>query len=207
MKRALTAVAILLLAGRAARAHRLDEYLQAAIVSIEKDRVDVQMTLTPGVAVFPMVMWDLDANSDGEISEAEKSGYVARFLGDLAMRIDGQPLKPHLRSARFPGVAEMKDGTGEIHIEFDARLPPGGTDRKLTIENRHLSQISAYQVNALVPKDPAIRISEQKRNYSQSSYEVDFRQTGVPAIAPIGIAFVAMAGLLWFRRSVTGARS
>src|SRR5580692_6856402 len=53
MKRTLSAAAILLLTAALARAHRLDEYLQGAIVSVEKYRVDVQITLTPGVAVFP----------------------------------------------------------------------------------------------------------------------------------------------------------
>ena len=44
--------AILLLAGTPASAHRLDEYLQATTISVEKDRVQAQIRLTPGVAVF-----------------------------------------------------------------------------------------------------------------------------------------------------------
>jgi len=44
--------AILALAVTPASAHRLDEYLQGTIVSIEKTQVRAQMTLTPGVAVF-----------------------------------------------------------------------------------------------------------------------------------------------------------
>ena len=53
MKRALHAVLIVLFAASPAHAHRLDEYLQGALISVEKNRVDAQLTLTPGVAVFP----------------------------------------------------------------------------------------------------------------------------------------------------------
>ncbi len=53
MKLTMSAAAILVLAGTPAFAHRLDEYLQGTIISVEKNRVDFQMTLTPGVAVFP----------------------------------------------------------------------------------------------------------------------------------------------------------
>ena len=71
-------VAILLFTGTPALAHRLDEYLQGTIISIEKDRVDAQMTLTPGVAVFPTLIADIDPNSDGVISGIEQRAYAGR---------------------------------------------------------------------------------------------------------------------------------
>ena len=178
MKSAFPAMAIFLLAGAPALAHRLDQYLQGAIVSIGKNRVDVQMTLTPGVAVFPAVIADLDANADGLISETEQRAYAERVLGDISMAIDRRPLIPHLLSAQFPAIQDMKDGGGEIRIEFDAALPDGGPNRKLTFENHHQSRIAAYQVNSLVPRDPGIRIVAQNRNYSQSLYELDYTQAG-----------------------------
>jgi len=38
-----------------AGAHTLDEYLEATIISVENDRVQIQIRVTPGVAVFPIV--------------------------------------------------------------------------------------------------------------------------------------------------------
>ena len=51
MKPALIAAIVALAAPLGA--HRLDEYLEATIVSIDRQHVDVQMTLTPGVATLP----------------------------------------------------------------------------------------------------------------------------------------------------------
>ena len=36
-------------------AHRLDEYLQATTIAVEKDRLVLQLRLTPGVAVAAQV--------------------------------------------------------------------------------------------------------------------------------------------------------
>src|ERR1700722_11282660 len=123
MKRILPAAAILLLAGTPARAHRLDEYLQGTILSVEKNRMDAQITLTPGVAVFPLLIADIDTDGNGVISAAEQQAYVGRILRDLSLKIDGHSLAPRLLSMEFPAIAEMKEGRGEIHIEFDADLP------------------------------------------------------------------------------------
>jgi hypothetical protein len=178
MKPTHAAVAILLVTGAPAPAHRLDEYLQGVILSVERSRVEAEITLTPGVAVFAGLISYIDLNSDGSLSEPEQSAYAGQVLQDLALAIDGHPLPLHLLSLQFPSIAEMKEGRGEIVIRFDANLPAGGSDRQLTFENHHQSRIAAYQVNCLVPRDPHIRILAQKRNYSQSRYELDFTHEG-----------------------------
>ena len=43
---------LLLSYGAPASAHRLDEYLQATTIALEKNRVHAELRLTPGVAVF-----------------------------------------------------------------------------------------------------------------------------------------------------------
>jgi hypothetical protein len=212
MNRWFGAVAILSLAIAPAFAHRLDEYLQGTIVSIDKNRVNAQMTLTPGVSVFAKLIPDIDTDGDGAISTNEQRDYANRVLRDLSLKIDGEPLEPQLRSMRFPSMGEMKEGRGEIQIEFDADLPPGGPRRKLVLENYHESRISAYQVNCLVPKDPAIKILAQNRNYSQSFYELEYLHPGVPSqslslaglpgiITPLGaIALILIGWLAVMRR-------
>jgi hypothetical protein len=181
------ATVILLLAGMPAGAHRLDEYLQGAIVSVSKDRVQAQMTLTPGVAVYPMVLAGIDTDADGVLSPAEQKAYGERVLRDVTVTIDGHALTPHLVSLEFPSTDEMKEGRGEIRIEFSADLPRGGPSRTLTFDNRHQSRIAAYQVNCLVPRDPDIRIVAQNRNYLQSHYELKYVQTG--AAGPLSFAW------------------
>jgi hypothetical protein len=174
--RARLAVAMLALAGTMAFAHRLDQYLQGTIISVEKSGIQAQMTLTPGVAVFPLVIASIDTDGDGVISEAEQRAYAGLVLQDLSLAIDGHRLTPELLSIRFPTMDEMREGRGEIQLEFSAVLPRGGRSRKLTLENHHQSRIAAYQVNCLVPRDPDIRIAAQSRNYSQSHYEMEYVQ-------------------------------
>jgi hypothetical protein len=181
MTRMLFVLGVFVLIGTSASAHRLDEYLQGTILSLAKDRLSADLTLTPGVAIFPVLIRDIDVNADGAISEAEQRAYANRVLGDLSLSIDGHRLSPRLRSAEFPPVADMKDGRGDIHIEFFAELPRGGQSRRLLFENHHEKAISVYQVNVLVPRDPDIRIDRQNRNYSQSQYELDFDQVDVGA--------------------------
>jgi hypothetical protein len=192
MRPAVSAAVIFLLTGTPALAHRLDEYLQGAIISVGKDRVDAQLTLIPGVAVFPVVVAEIDVDGDGIISAIEQHAYSSRILRDLSLKIDGQVLTPRLVSMRFPAIEEMKAGRGEIQIEFAADLQPGGPHRKLTFENHHQSRIAAYQVNCLVSRDPDIRILAQNRNYSQSLYELDFVQRGVQS-NPLSLARLAGA--------------
>jgi hypothetical protein len=206
------AIAILLLAAAQAPAHRLDEYLQGTLVSVEKDRLRAEITLSPGVAVFPIVLADMDRDRDGVVSEAEQRAYAERVLRDLSLTMDGHPLRPRLVSMQFGTIEEMKEGRGEIRIELSADLPAGGSERRIRLENRHQSRIAAYQVNCLVPPDPGIRIVAQSRNYTQSEYELRYVQVGVSAgLLPMGsgdgwvgaIALVLFArfALLWRERA------
>jgi len=176
---------MILLAGTPALAHRLDEYLQGTLISVEKNRLQAQITLTPGVAVFQVLLAEIDTDADGVISETEQRAYAARVLRDLSLTIDGHPLTPRLISRQFPTIQEMQAGRGEIQIEFSADLPLGGANRRLIFENHHFRQIAAYQVNCLVPRDPDIRIAAQNRNYSQSLYQLEYVQAGVQSNSPV----------------------
>jgi hypothetical protein len=213
MKHALLTFAIALAAAVPAGAHRLDEYLQGALVSVEKNRVDVEMTLTPGVAIFPFLIGEIDANGDGIISETEKQAYAVSVLRDLSLAIDGHSLAPHVISSQFPAIEEMKEGRGEILLRFDAELPSGGPRLRLTFDNRHQSRFAAYQVNALVSRDPAIQIGRQSRNYTQSHYELEFTQAsaqrssiGFDSIAAVPEALGVLALLLMARFGLAGLR-
>jgi hypothetical protein len=159
-----------------ASAHRLDEYLQATLISVEKDHVDVSMRLIPGIAVSSAVIASIDTNGDGVLTPQERWNYAQRALGDLALSIDGKKLDPKLKSADFPRIQEMREGLGEIHIEYTAELPAGGPNRKLILENHNQRQRAVYLVNALASSDPAISIVAQKRNQVQSTYELDYTQ-------------------------------
>jgi len=111
MTRTLAAVAAVLLSlATPASAHRLDEYLEAALVSIEKGQVYLSLRLIPGVAVSSAVISSIDINEDGLLSKSEQQNYASTVLRDLSLSIDGHPLQPHLVSVAFPTIEEMKEG-------------------------------------------------------------------------------------------------
>src|ERR1700722_18402040 len=204
-RRLTVAPAVLLFLGGSASAHRLDEYLQATLISVEDDRVEAEMRLTPGVVVSDFVLRTIDTNADGAISETERRAYAERVLRDISLRIDGHVLRPRLISVEFPGVEEMKEGLGEIQIAFIADLPPNGPERRLIFENHHQRQIAAYLVNCLVPRDRDIRIVAQNRNEQQSFYQLDYVQAGVPSSTLLRgwqdeRGWLGMAALILFAR-------
>jgi hypothetical protein len=156
-------------------AHRLDEYLQATLVTIEPDRVRLQINLTPGIAVAEKVLGMVDRNSDGVISTNEAAAYCELLKHDLIVRLDQHDLKLKCTASYFPGLAELRTGWGFIQMEFSANAEAFATGpHKLVIENRHLPKLSAYLVNAAQPALRSIHVTKQTRNENQSTGEIQF---------------------------------
>jgi len=197
-----------------ALAHRLDEYLQATTIDLKPGSVLVEVRLTPGVAVLGSVLAEVDRDADGVISDEEQRAYAGRVLGDLSLTVDGARAALWLRSATFAEVGLMKEGMGEIRLEFEAEVGEGGTQRRLVFENWHRRDVGAYLANCLVPGDAGIRVTRQRRNFDQTVYEMDYVQAGVRGgnVAPgaegaggwwVGVDLVVVGGwvgLVWLRR-------
>ena len=62
-------------------AHRTDEYLQAARLAIDPARVQIELDLTPGIALADTIVADIDRNHDGSLSADEQRAYGAE--GDI----------------------------------------------------------------------------------------------------------------------------
>jgi hypothetical protein len=207
MNRSLAAAILAALSmGGQAMAHRVDEYLEAATIGLKKDRIAVQLRLTPGIAVYPLVMAAIDTDSDGSVSAGEQQAYANRVLRDLSLTLDGDPLKLRVLSATYPETGPLKEGLGEIRIDFEAQTKGGGA-RRLVFENRHQPAIGTYLVNCLEPEDPEIRVLSQRRNFEQTRYELEYSQPGAPASSGKWWWLAAPAillgrlGFLFWRRS------
>ena len=55
-------------------AHRADEYLQAARLAIDPARVQIELDLTPGIALAEAIIADIDRNRDGSLSAGGAAG-------------------------------------------------------------------------------------------------------------------------------------
>jgi len=191
MRALATTVALLLVTATPANAHQLDEYVQASKISIARDLVRVELRLTPGVTVLSRVLAVIDTNGDGILSADEQRAYAERVRGDLSLALDGKPLSLRLVTLGFPDVAEMKEGLGEIRMDFEATVPAGGAGRRLTFENHHLRDVAVYLANALVPQDSAIRIGAQHRSYEQSSFTLEYETTDNLGMVRLGMHHIA----------------
>ena len=70
---------------------------------------------------------------------------------------------------------DLRTGSGLIQMEFSAIVGPlAAGSHRLTLENRHMTNLSVYLVNAARPQFPMVSITGQKRNQNQSAGEIRF---------------------------------
>jgi len=162
--------------GTRVSAHRLDEFLQAARIAIEPDRVELELSLTPGTAVADDVIRAIDADANGVLSQAEQLAYADRVLSALTLSVDDAiPLRMDLRAATFPDLEALRSGDGAITIRLHATLahPPVGRHR-LVFRNQHAPANSVYLANALVPESDGVAVTGQQRDGDQRELTIDF---------------------------------
>jgi hypothetical protein len=181
-------------------AHRLDEYLQATLVSIEPSTIRLQINLTPGIAVADQILSHIDRNRDGIISTNEFIAYAQLLNRDLTVQLDHHNIELTPGTWYCPTPEELRTGCGIIQLELHGKLKSltAGTNF-ITIENRHEPALSVYLLNAAQPKSGTIQILAQNRNPTQAKGEIAF--TFRPAsnqTRGLGIAAVSgsLAGLL-----------
>ena len=183
---ALAVLGLLLSGGPSSPAHRLDEYLQAARIEVAVTHVDLELDLTPGLQVLPAIVRCIDLDRDGLLSPAEQEAYADLVRTGLSLSVDGRPRKLGLVSHQFPSAEAMAEGVGMIRLQFRAGLEPlRAAAHRLEFRNGHQTNLSVYLVNALVPADPSLRVTRQKRSEFQREFEMDFtRSASPPAPAP-----------------------
>jgi hypothetical protein len=183
MRRALATAVALLCAAAAPHAHQVDEYLQAARLSLTYDRVTLELDLTPGIAVASSVVPTLDTDGNGAISPGEAHAYGESVLSDVAVALDGHPLGVTLERVEVPTSGEMRDGVGTIRLRATALVAISGPGRRrLEFRNNHRPDIGAYLANALKPDDRTIHVERQTRDPRQRVIQIDYRVDPGPMI-------------------------
>ena len=160
-------------------AHRTEDYLQAARVGLEPDRVLITLDLTPGIDVAGSFMGALDHDGDGALSAGEQRGYAGQVVSALKVEIDERPLQPRVVAWSFPEPSAFRRGEGTIRLEIQATLPgvPAGSHR-LLFRNAHRAGHSAYLANALVPESARMAVTAQRRNQDQSELTIEYTAHG-----------------------------
>lgn len=187
-----------------AGAHRLDEYLQAMRVGIERDRVNVDIDLTAGVSIARDVATWIDVDRDGEISQAESLAYGRQVLGSLVLSVDGATIPLNLLDTQAPTIGDMSMGLGTLRVRASADMPPGTSGRHLlTVINSHHPEASVYLANALIPSDKRISILRQRRSADQHNLTIEYEvgMSEFPArMTWLGAAVTLLGATFWGRR-------
>ncbi len=168
--------AVLLVCAVSLSAHRLDEYLQAARLSVAVDRVSLEIDLTAGVSMAPAVFSSIDADRSGGLSPEEIQSYARQVIGSLVLTVDDRPVRPALDAAQGPSWDDMRQGVGAIRVRASAPVPPQAAgNHRLFFRNTHRPDGSVYLANALVPADRRIEITDQRRDVDQRELTIDYR--------------------------------
>ena len=163
-------------------AHRRDEYLQAARLAVDPGRVEIELDMTPGIALADAILAGIDGNHDGSLSAEEHQAYRALVLSAVELEVDGTRLKLEPGASRFPEVDEVRRGEGTIRLHFAAALPrlsAGG--HQLLFRNRHERSRSVYLANALVPQSYQVTVAAQRRDVDQTELTIDYVLRAAPA--------------------------
>ena len=172
----LAAIVVVLAVPSESAAHRLDEYLQAARVSLARDGVTLEVDLTPGANIASAVVPLLDRNGDDRISPAEAGMYGQMVLADLVLELDGRPVALTLTRVETSSIDEMRGGLGIIQLRAAGRVDWSvARRRQLYFRNNHQPATSVYLVNALLSEDREVGVARQTRDPLQREVHIDYR--------------------------------
>jgi nickel/cobalt transporter (NicO) family protein len=192
----------------AASAHRRDEYLQAARIAIEPDRVELQLDLTPGIALADRVIGGIDRDGDGAISSTESAAYATRVEHDVRLELDGRALPTRLTGNQPAAVEAMRNGEGTLSLRWLAALPPVASGvHRLRLVNGHRPEMSVYLANVLVPSSDRVIVTAQDRDVDQRQLTVTFEVKGAPPRGPSRVRLAGLGGALAAVALLIGLRS
>jgi hypothetical protein len=143
---------------------------------VTRNSVEVEVNLTPGVAVLPVVMAEIDRNRDGQISAQEERSYAAEVVKDLELQVDARTEPLRLIESHFPTLEAMREGLGTIRLNLRADR----AGHELRFENHHLPQVSVYLVNCLASQDKGLLVGKPERDEAQRSIRFAYSFADAP---------------------------
>ena len=183
-------------------AHALDEYVQAARLSLTRSHVGLEFDLTPGAQVAAPVVAMIDSNQDGVIAPDEAAAYAARVLQDTVVELNGERVAMRVIRIEVPSIADMREGIGTIHVSaLGVHRARVSGEARLGFRNDHAPEKSVYLVNALVPSDRTLSVVRQERDRFQRTVQIvyDARPDLVVAMGWIVFAVATTLGLVVVR--------
>ena len=129
-----------LLPQSAARAHPVDMYAQEQLVTLRENGILIEWKITPGPLLADSVWTAADADRNGTISQSEAQAWVAPFLAQLSVTLDGKILSPNVKSLHWPAaIGVLRTGEDAIQMQLSAEWSTQSSGaRHLQIHNAYL---------------------------------------------------------------------
>ena len=187
--------------GTMVSAHRRDEYLQAARLAIEVSRIELELDLTPGIAIADALIADIDRDGDGSVSSREQRAFAANVLSAVELEVDGRPVQVQPLASTFPDLASIRRGEGTIRLQSSAIVPSQSVGaHHLLFRNTHRHDVGVYLANAVVPASNRVAITAQHRDRDQRELTIDYAVSDGPASATLLWLIVSVAGAVVMAR-------
>lgn len=175
-------------------AHRLDECLQAARIAVEPERIELEMSLTPGIEMADQIVGEIDSDGDRTFSTGEQRAFASRVLASLDLAHDGRPVNLVGTATTFPDIDAIRRGEGTIHLRSIAALPAQvDGQHQVSFRNGYRPDTSVYLANALVPENSRVAVTAQRRDMTQRNLTIDYVMRGSQ---PASISMWLLSGIV-----------
>ena len=168
--RALPVAVLVVLAGAGAGAHQVDEYLQAARVSVGRTGLTLEVDLTPGTRIASGIVRTIDTDADNAISSVEADTYGRDVLSDLTLELDDCAVNMTLTGITVPSVEEMRHGIGTVRLRASGNVAAEAGLTASICSTITPPTASAYMVNALLPDERGVMVTAQSRDARQREF-------------------------------------
>lgn len=172
------------------RAHRAEGVLQSALVEVQTNQIQIEMSIELGIDSARMLVEELDINHDGIWNEPESATWADSVLEDVTIHLDSVALNPRLVRFQASPFSEFQSGHAEIKVQFSAEIPSMTNSLQthtIAVRNAYAfkSRTSSYQIHGVVPKAPGVRIAGHSRDASQQAITLQAVFHNPSTVAPV----------------------
>ncbi len=161
-----------------ALAHPRNELVQAAYLQLQPEGVALELDLTAGDLVAGALLVAMDANRDGQLSQAEVEAYAVRVVRQLRLTVDGQNVPLEVAGITAPSTKALLAGGGVLQLKVQGYVAERPGAHALEFVNAHAPVKSAYLANAFVSSE-RFQMNRQTRSDDQSQYRLEYALAGL----------------------------
>lgn len=150
---AATVTIALLLGERPVAAHPLDQLTQHLFIELQPTEVRFTVAINGGILANELVLSQLDADGDGQISPAEETAWLQRWTRTLRVTLDGGTVPVDAASIQMsmPAVEDFHIGLTPLLISFTAPITVAdpSAEHRLAVRIDYLINRTTYRLDVV----------------------------------------------------------